>query len=104
MTAPLARTLCRIHPERPAAARCPACGVFYCAECITEHDGRLTCASCLAGERRLIAAERQKGRRIVLMPAIQMLVGIIVVWLWWHGVARILLSIPADFHDGTIWK
>lgn len=104
MTTPLSRTLCRIHPERPAAARCPACGVFYCAECITEHDGRLTCAACLAAERRSLAGAGQKDRRIVLFPAIQMLVAFVVVWLLWHGIAQILLSIPAAFHDGTVWE
>lgn len=104
MTTPLSKTLCRIHADRPAAARCPTCGDFYCAECITEHDGRLTCAACLAAERNQATAARQRERRLAVWPALQLLIGLALLWLMWQGVAHLLLSIPADFHDGTVWK
>ncbi|MCB1076669.1 MAG: rhomboid family protein [Verrucomicrobiae bacterium] len=104
MTTPLSRTVCLIHPERPAAARCPSCGTFYCSECITEHDGRLTCARCLAAERELSSPSRRRERRLVLVPVLQFMIGFVVLWLMWQGIAQILLSIPADFHDGTIWE
>ena len=39
---------CLHHGEREAIARCPECGSFFCRECITEHDERVLCASCLA--------------------------------------------------------
>ena len=42
-----ART-CKIHPAREAVARCPECSSYYCRECITEHEFRMVCASCLA--------------------------------------------------------
>jgi hypothetical protein len=38
---------CSNHAGRTAACRCPACQSFYCRECITEHDGRMLCASCV---------------------------------------------------------
>src|SRR4051794_20651456 len=38
---------CLNHAGRGAAARCLACGKSFCRECVTEHEGRLTCAVCL---------------------------------------------------------
>lgn len=105
MSAPLAKTTCLVHPERPASARCPSCGTFYCAECITEHDGRLTCARCLAEEQQVEAPAPRKSRfAIPLMPVIHLAAGITILWLTYYAVAQILLSVPADFHDGTVWE
>ena len=104
MSTPLAKTTCLIHPERPASAKCPSCGTFYCAECITEHDGKLTCARCLAAERQEPATESKQGLRLPLMPPVQIGIGFFVLWLIYYAFAQILLSIPADFHDGNIWK
>lgn len=103
-SAPLARTTCLIHPNRPAAARCPSCGAFFCTECITEHDGRLTCARCLVEKRQGREQARRRERRFVPLPALQLIVGLVLIWLLWYGIAMLLLSIPADFHDGTIWR
>lgn len=105
MSTPLAKTTCLIHPERPASARCPSCGTFYCAECITEHDGRLTCARCLAEERSGSTATGKRRRfSLPLMPAVHLGVGLLLIWLSFYAIAQVLLSIPADFHDGTIWE
>jgi hypothetical protein len=46
MTA-VAHQRCLHHHEREAVARCPECGHYFCRECITEHDERVICASCL---------------------------------------------------------
>ena len=47
MTA-LAQERCFRHEARQAAGRCPACRRYYCRECLTEHQHRLLCVSCLA--------------------------------------------------------
>ena len=105
MSLPLSKTICLIHPARPASARCPSCGTFYCAECITEHEGRLTCARCLAAEQAPPVAKPSRVKiRLPIMPAIQFLAGLITLWFIYHAFAQILLSIPVDLHDGTIWK
>ena len=44
------RQSCFNHPDREASARCPACGNFFCHECVVEHGSRIICASCLAKE------------------------------------------------------
>ena len=104
MSSTLARTSCLNHPNRPASARCPGCGTFYCGECITEHDGRLTCARCLASERGAQALAKRKERRFLVMPLLQALIGLVLAWLFWYAFAQVLLMIPAEFHDGAVWK
>lgn len=104
MSTPLARTTCLMHASRPAAARCPSCGAFYCAECITEHEGRLTCARCLAAGQATPGESSGRRIRLPIFPLLQFTVGLVLVWLLYLAFAKVLLSIPADFHDGTVWK
>jgi hypothetical protein len=42
---------CSVHDQRPAFARCMACGKTLCQECATQWDGIWHCASCLAVQR-----------------------------------------------------
>lgn len=44
----LQRQRCFNHAEREATARCPVCKRDFCRECITEHNHRMLCRSCLA--------------------------------------------------------
>jgi hypothetical protein len=93
---------CFNHARREAAARCPKCGQFYCRECVAEHEGRVLCATCL---RRL--AERPAGRRRALVGVgrlAQLVFGVFTAWLFFYLVGAGLLSIPASFHEGTVWK
>lgn len=103
-TTPLSKTTCLIHPSRAATARCPGCGAFYCKECITEHEGKLTCARCLAAEQGAGAGPGAEKRRLPLAPAAQLAIGLAVCWLIYYFFAQVLLSVPADFHDGTVWE
>jgi len=101
MTA-LAHQRCAHHPVREAVARCPECQRFYCRECVTEHDDRLLCAECL---RRLSARAAGGRRRLTgLVRAAQLLAGILVCWLFFYYSGRILLAIPAAFHEGVFWQ
>ena len=108
----LASTTCVLHEERPAAARCPSCERFFCSECITEHDGQLSCASCLEKERS-DAEEPDSGSASKsalrnngpwLATTIQALVALVLCWAIYYSLARLLMLIPADFHDGTLWE
>ena len=98
-------TTCVLHAERHAAARCPECWQFYCSECITEHEGRLTCASCLAAPSQE-AESRSKGGRFVSLLAVgaQVVVAVMVCWLVFYLFAQTMGDMPDDFHDGTIWE
>ena len=93
---------CFNHALREAAARCPECGHFYCRECITEHEERLICATCLSK----IAARPFTERRafIYVVRSLQLLFGIATACLFFYFVGRALLAIDSSVHEGTIWR
>ncbi len=98
----LSGNVCLNHAGREAVARCPGCGQSYCRECITEHDDRVLCTACL---RKLTRVETKRSPWLVpLLRAGQVVASLLVAWAMFHLAARTLLSIPTDFHDGTIWK
>ena len=67
-----------------------------------EHEGRLLCSGCIA--RIAAAGERRKERRAALRRAGAATFGTLALWLVFYGVGALLLRIPPDFHDGTVWK
>ena len=99
----LAKSLCSIHLDRPATTRCPSCRRFFCGECVTEHSGRLFCASCLAAAME--EGKPDKIKRLRFFPAawVQLAVALVVGWSIFYFFARFLGDIPDSFHDGTIW-
>ena len=100
----LALEKCWNHGAREAVARCPECGHSYCRECVVEHDDRVICAGCLA---KLTAPVAKAQRRISAVPffrAAGALVGLLVAWLIFFSVGRMLLSVPDQFHADTLWK
>ena len=100
--AALSQQRCFHHATREAVARCLECRRYFCRECVTEHEDRLICASCL---KKLTAGSQQRKQRLRLaVQAGQVLAGILVAWLFFYSLGRILLLIPTSFHDGTIWK
>ncbi len=102
--ATLALQRCLHHGEREAIARCPECGSFFCRECITEHDERIICASCLAKLTRPAAVKTPRFRLAALHPWIATFSGIVVAWLCFYFVGRTLVAIPSDFHASSLWN
>ena len=105
----LTRQRCLIHTEREAAARCGRCERFFCRECVTEHDGRMTCAACL----RAITAAAHRGRlkpRFWLGPlvaswrGVQLLSSVLAAWFFFHLLGHWLGSLSDEFHAGTLWE
>ena len=104
MSSPIAKSICLIHPERSAVARCPSCREFFCGECITEHSGKLICAACLAKgsvERQVVKKKRPAFRPAA---AVQFLLAIALCWALYYFAGQFLNDIPDEFHDGTIWE
>lgn len=94
---------CAHHPDREAAARCPECGRFFCRECITEHDERVICADCLAKLSQ--PAAPGPGRNFApVLRLFQCGAAILTAWVFFYLVGRVLLSIPAAIHEGTLWQ
>jgi len=104
---PLTRTRCEIHADREAAARCIGCEQFFCRECITEHDGRMLCVRCLRKEAEPEEAPPPKRILPALGPfalILRFAIGFCVAWALFAFIGVIILKIPAEFHDGSIWS
>jgi hypothetical protein len=98
----IANQHCLNHPMREAAALCPECRRFYCRECVTEHDDRVICASCL---RKLSKTEEAQGRNTDwVRRAAACGVGVAVAALFFYGLGRELISLPSEFHNESVWK
>jgi hypothetical protein len=98
----IAQQRCFNHRSREAAARCPECGRFFCRECVTEHDDRVVCATCLAN----IAGKRRK-RRVRLgtvKPYLQATGGFVFLWWILYAIGQVLVRIPSAFHEGRMWE
>ena len=93
---------CARHTTREAAARCPACGEFFCRECVIEHHGQLLCAACLA--RRTAAAAQRRQRFLGVRRAVRLAAGAVALWLVFYWAGVLVRKIPPAAHDGTVWK
>jgi len=99
---PLHARRCVRHSDREAAARCPGCQEFFCRECVVEHDGRLLCRTCL--QKLTLAVERRRDRWHGVRKVAATTTGLLVLWLLFGGLGAVLLRIPPQFHDGSLWK
>ncbi len=98
----LSNLRCFRHGVREAVARCPECGRYFCRECITEHEDRVLCAPCL---RKLLRPSSVRPFRLGgLIRIIQFSLGVMILWLSFYYLGQALLSLPASFHEGTVWQ
>ena len=95
--------ICLNHPGREAAARCPTCKRPFCRECITEHDYRMICATCLT-ELREVTRKGKRGVHLPFAPLIQIVVGLCVLWTVYYQIGEILVNIPVELHEGKLWE
>ncbi|MCL4219446.1 MAG: rhomboid family protein [Candidatus Hydrogenedentes bacterium] len=98
----LALQKCHLHLVREAVARCPSCRRFFCRECVTEHAGRMMCVSCLDNTIETEAASGSRLGGIVNMA--QLLVAILLSWLFFALLGQGLLNVPSTFHEDTIFS
>ena len=98
----LASRRCANHWQREAAARCPECGRYFCRECITEHEDRILCASCLKSQTQGLA--QKSPRAALLFRAVQMCISILILWIFFYYIGKALLLMPDEFHEGSVWQ
>ncbi|GAB4341288.1 MAG: hypothetical protein Kow0099_17840 [Candidatus Abyssubacteria bacterium] len=98
----LSRQRCYNHSRREAVARCPECKRYYCRECVTEHEGRVVCAMCLA--KLAEARQARKARLAALARAGEFVVALFALWLFFYLLGQALLALPSSFHEGTVWQ
>ena len=87
---------CLIHGDRGAVARCPACAHYFCRECITEHEGKFLCSSCL--QRQTAPIETTYRAAGWLKAAIGTIIGLSVAWFFFYLIGQLLILIPANLH------
>lgn len=98
----LSRQRCFNHAGREAAAQCPQCRRFFCRECVTEHEGRVICATCLI---KLIDKANRPHRGLgAIITAGAGIAGIVVAWLMFQCLGQLLLELPTSFHEGNVWN
>ena len=88
-------------------ARCPSCGGFFCRECILEHEGRVLCSDCLAKEvaRGLKpVSARRRGLPKWFGSAAGSLAGFLALWIFLYLGGMLLLRIPPEMHEGSVWQ
>lgn len=103
MAGQLVRSRCFNHARREAVARCPECQRYFCRECVTEHDARVICATCLTQ----LAGLRGKRRELTLKlvsRAVLSCTALLFTWLSFYLLGRGLLMVPSSFHEGTVWQ
>lgn len=94
---------CLNHAERMAVAKCPSCQRDFCQECITEHDGRLTCVSCL----QTVQLDAQQmptqklGKRLWSWSFA--LLSLVFLLLLFYLLGRVLAAIPQSFHENMVF-
>lgn len=99
---PLTDQRCFNHGEREAAACCLECKRYYCRECVTEHEGRVLCSSCLV---QLTDSEKDRVSRLIpVFRFVQFAIGFVALWLFFYIIGQGLLTLPASFHEGAIWQ
>jgi hypothetical protein len=98
----LALQRCLNHPAREAAARCVECAGHFCRECVVEHDGRLLCAACLRKASKTSALRELWLARV--WTFLRTAGALLVLWLAFFSLGKILLAIPSSFHEGDFWK
>ena len=94
----LAAERCRNHADREAAARCPDCRRHFCRECVTEHEGRMVCAACIAPPRTAdVAAPRRRfagAFRTAAARGLRVAAGLLAAWTSFYLLGQVL----------TLWR
>ncbi len=99
----LSSLVCNLHPERPASFRCQSCRNYFCPECVTEHDNKSTCASCLNAKKEDSSPKYSK-LSIQAMPVIHFVMAVTICWVIFYLLAQFVTGVPDRFHDGTLWE
>jgi hypothetical protein len=85
---------CTIHRDREAVVRCPGCSGYFCRECVTEHEGKFLCSSCL--QRRRPTRRSTVGIGVRVIGAIAIMAGVSFAWFLFYLLGRLLILIPPN--------
>ncbi len=105
MTVHTVHQRCRNHEWREAVCRCPSCGNSFCRECVSEHEFRLLCASCIHALAQARRSEHAKKRIMPRwIPAIAMTVaGVLLAALIFFSAGETILTIAVRAEQAS-WQ
>jgi hypothetical protein len=98
----VARAICLNHPQREAAAKCMGCGQSFCRECVTALDRRMFCSGCLSAKTEVKA--KKKRDWFLVTTGVQLALGLVLLWLGGYWLGKLLLSVPSEYHEGSVWE
>ena len=100
----LAAQRCVHHGDREAVARCPECRRYFCRECITEHEEKIVCATCLAALSRTASKSVGRWKLGGVLRGSGAVTGVLIAWICFYFAGRVLLAVPSEFHADTLWQ
>ena len=83
--------LCWNHENREAVCRFLGCRRSFCRECVTEHNGRLLCASCFAAA--IPAAKSRSGSLRKLATPLLLASALLLGWLVYWGFGEVVIGL-----------
>ena len=93
---------CWNHPGRGAICRCPVCHRSFCHECVSEHDSRLLCASCIKASVLPPGQARIRRTPRLLLPAMA-LASTLLAWTIFFSLGEIIME-SARLADRSAWR
>ena len=61
------------------------------------------CARCLA-KAAMVEAPKNRRSWTRLKRLATLVIGGLLLWVLFYAMGSLLLSVPGQFHDGTIWR
>jgi len=68
---------------------------------VVEHEGRLLCAPCLA--KQAGGGGMRRRRWLAVRRQLALAAAVLAAGLVFYALGSLLLNVPPDFHEGTIW-
>jgi hypothetical protein len=92
---------CWNHAVRGAVCRCPACRRAFCRECVSEHDSRLLCATCIQAS---LPVENPANRRVarIWVPSLA-LASALLAWFLFFSLGQIIME-SVTLADLSAWR
>jgi hypothetical protein len=92
---------CWNHPVRGAVGRCPVCHRAFCRECVSEHESRLLCATCIKAAVASSARARVRRTGPVLFAAIAF-ASMLLAWATFFSLGQIIME-SVTIADRSAW-
>jgi hypothetical protein len=91
---------CWNHSVRGAVCRCPICQRPFCRECVSEHDARLLCATCIKAAS--LTPVQARRRTAPLFLAAMALASTLLAWIIFFSLGQIIME-SVTVADRSAW-